>query len=178
MSGDILVISVASPQGANGGNLRSCTGAQVQGYARHCSVAGNVEETLPATLPVSPRVPSPAVTRASFLHAGDRRVSGQAADAQRDLQLVPGHVRVLPPQRRHMEGRAALPSGGTGLNGVGQSQSVIVRSQSCINSLSPAQSGRGPESSSPIHFGSKYCWSRMHPLTHGGTLPSLASPWV
>uniref|UniRef100_A0A8D8ESU2 (northern house mosquito) hypothetical protein n=1 Tax=Culex pipiens TaxID=7175 RepID=A0A8D8ESU2_CULPI len=32
------------------------------------------------------------------------RVSGEAADAERDLQLVPEHVLLLPPERRNVEG--------------------------------------------------------------------------
>ena len=37
--------------------------------------------------------------------SGDRGIPGQTADSERDLQLVPGNVRLLPPERRHVEGR-------------------------------------------------------------------------
>ena len=39
--------------------------------------------------------------------AGHQRVAGPAADSQRDLQLVPGQLRIFQTQRCHLEGRLA-----------------------------------------------------------------------
>lgn len=36
---------------------------------------------------------------------GHHRISGEAVDTERDLHLVPEHLLLLPPQRRHMEGK-------------------------------------------------------------------------
>ena len=36
---------------------------------------------------------------------GHHRIAGEAADAERNLQLVPEHVLLLPAQRGHLEGK-------------------------------------------------------------------------
>ena len=39
-----------------------------------------------------------------YYTTGDYRVTREAVDTQRDLHLVPEHILLLPPQRRHLEG--------------------------------------------------------------------------